>query len=54
MEKYHGEAIRPLRTIRSLIPIEEIEHNNIRTIILVEKASSHNSQHCIHLNDTNI
>jgi hypothetical protein len=33
---------------------EEIEHKNIRTRRLAEKASSHNSQHCIHLNDTNI
>jgi hypothetical protein len=33
---------------------EEIEHKNIRTRRLAEKASSHNSQHCIHLNHTNI
>ena len=33
---------------------EEIEHKNIRTRRLAEKASSHNSQLCIHLNHTNI
>jgi hypothetical protein len=53
----HGKlpwSYQSLKTIRALIPIEEIEHKNIRTRRLAEKASSHNSQHCIHLNDTNI
>jgi hypothetical protein len=44
----------PKDKVPNLEDHEEIEHKNIRTRRLAEKASSHNSQHCIHLNDTNI